>query len=365
MLEKGLMNMSNVKKWWFYLSIGVVLIIVYKTDFLHTMNLLLRILTPFVVGFVLAYFLIPLKVRLEKKLDRQGKKFAKEHKNTISAMVVYFGFLIILLVIVLFLVPFLKASVMDLSQRLPQYYQKAVNWLQEVTSTGWLSGLDLQKHLNNLSIGGFLQGLNYWQYLDSIMSITGLVFYVFTGFIVLAYVLLDHKKLRKTFDKTLYKIAGTKKADEILLYLQKVNRIFMSFFYGKTVASFILGAISVPLFLIAKVPYALLMGLILAVTNLIPYFGAVIGTAVIMLVSFLSKGYMTALWVLIISFALQQLDNMFLSPRVLKDTVGLSGFWILFTLVVGGGLFGFWGMVLGVPVAAALKMLYYDYMDLV
>lgn len=177
---------------------------------------------------------------------------------------------------------------------------------------------------------------------------------VVTSFIINIYMLSEKEDILARGRRFIYAYFNEKKANEILYIFGKANKIFKSFLNGKLLDSTIVGIICVIAFTIARVPYAPLMGTLIGFFNIIPYFGPIIGSVPVVLVSFFIDPP-KALTAMIIIIIIQQIDGNFLDPRIVGENVGVSPFWIITSVTVGGNLFGIPGMVLGVPVVVLFK----------
>lgn len=169
----------------------------------------------------------------------------------------------------------------------------------------------------------------------------------------MVYLLNMKDLLRRQFRKLLFALFSRKKAKEIIEELQYVHRVFGGFILGKIIDSAIIGVITFFVLSIMKMPYTLLVSVIVGVTNVIPFFGPFIGAIpcffLILLTSPIQSLYF-AITILII----QQIDGNIIGPKVLGDSTGLSSFWVLFSILLFGGLFGFVGMIIAVPFWAVI-----------
>lgn len=174
------------------------------------------------------------------------------------------------------------------------------------------------------------------------------------SFIINIYMLVEKEDILSRGKRFVFAFFNEQNARKILHIFAQANKIFKSFLNGKLLDSFIVGVICVIVFYIFKVPYAPLMGTIIGVFNIIPYFGPIIGSAPVVLVSFFvdPPKALTALFIIIV---VQQLDGNFLDPRIVGGNVGVSPLWIITSVTVGGNLFGVPGMILGVPVVVLIK----------
>ncbi len=177
---------------------------------------------------------------------------------------------------------------------------------------------------------------------------------IFTSFIISIYMLIEKEDILARGKRFVFAFFDEKSARKTLHIFTDANRIFKSFLNGKFLDSFIVGVICAIVFYIFKVPYAPLMGSIIGVFNVIPYFGPIIGSVPVVLVSFFVDPP-KSITVLIVIIVVQQLDANFLDPRIVGGNVGVSPFWIITSVTVGGNLFGVPGMILGVPIVVLIK----------
>jgi predicted PurR-regulated permease PerM len=169
------------------------------------------------------------------------------------------------------------------------------------------------------------------------------------GIIVSIYVLNNLEHVAASSKRLLYSIFSVDMSKKLLDYLDFVDRTFMGFITGKLLDSAIVGLICYIFCAIVGMPYALLVSVIVGVTNIIPFFGPFIGavpSAFIILMVSPIKCLVFVIFVIV----LQQVDGNIIGPKILGSTVGINGFWVMFSIILGAGLFGFWGMLLGVPV---------------
>lgn len=177
---------------------------------------------------------------------------------------------------------------------------------------------------------------------------------VVTSFIINIYMLSEKEDILARGRRLIYAYFDEHKAKKYLSAFTKGNTIFKSFLNGKLLDSAIVGLICIAAFYLFKVPYAPLMGTIIGVFNIIPYFGPIIGSVPVIIVSFFVDPP-KALTALIIILVIQQLDANILDPKIVGENVGVSPFWIITSVTVGGNLFGIPGMILGVPVVVLIK----------
>ena len=168
------------------------------------------------------------------------------------------------------------------------------------------------------------------------------------GIVVSIYLLTDKEKFFALSRKITISLFSEKRADRIFELTERTDSIFGKFITGKILDSFIIAIMTFITMTIFKIPYTVLISFIIGLTNIIPFFGPFIGAIpATILILFVSP--IKALWFIIIIIVIQQIDGNIIGPKILGDRLGISAFWILFSLLIGGKLFGFIGLIIGVP----------------
>ena len=283
------------------------------------------VLSPFIVGFVIAYLLNTPTTFFEEKVFHRQK-----HGRTLAIVTVYLlaaAFLAILLNLIL-----------------PQVWNSAVELVNNMS--GYMRGLDalVQEIINRFNLEG--EGINE----------------MLTAFIASSYMLSGKNRLVPQLKKLIYAIIPKKKAAWFLGVCGQANRIFVGFINGKIIDSAIIGVLCFILNLILRIPYNILIAVIIGVTNVIPFFGPIIGAVPCIMILIIVDPW-AALRFAVLVLALQQFDGNILGPKILGDSTGLSAIWVLVSIVVCGGLFGFPGMLLGVPTFAVLYALVREWVN--
>ncbi len=368
------MNKNNDywKRWLGAFLFGVALITVYKTfdnlpGVFSALGGFVSLFTPFIIGFILAFFLYPATLNLENKLSKRKNPILVKRKRTISVLTVYFGFVAIVLIAISVILPRLSASLTDFLSKLPDYVTQINAFTNDLTREG---GLLEQLHLNELvgsiNLSNLLQNIfmqDVWSYLKGVKGVTDVLMDWLMGIVVCAYALLERDALFRIVRVVFGYFMKPKTMNKVGGYISRISGIFYKFFFGKMIDSLIIGILAIVGFSLLGVPYAALMGVIVMVFNMIPYFGPFIGAVPAVLVSLLVDGIYPAIWTTLFIFILQQFDGIWLGPKILGDSVGVTPFWVIFAILIFGGLFGMWGMIFGVPVIAAIRMLAEDYLD--
>ena len=179
---------------------------------------------------------------------------------------------------------------------------------------------------------------------------------IIIGIFVSVYVLLEKEKFKAQAKKLIYGFFSARIGNVLLEVMRKTNDIFYGFIIGKIIDSFIIGVICYIVMSLIGMPYAVLTSVIIGVTNIIPVFGPYIGAIPTVIIIFLTEPRM-GIYFLIFVLILQQFDGNLIGPKILGDSTGLSSFWVVLAIVVGGSLFGFMGMLLGVPTMAVIYYL--------
>lgn len=330
---------------------------------------------PFIYGFILAYVLsFPynfLNEKCFKKIGAKRKKLAKLRKPLamICSYVLFFGIVTFLVCII---VPELSKSVSNLINDIPYYAESIQQSADELVvlvrdrfgydlydaSTydeiiNLLTGKDAQSLLENFLSSAFPAVINFAG------GFTTGLYNLIIGIVVSIYMLSSKEKLCRQAKAVVVAFLPLKASMKTLQITDLCNKKCGKFIIGKVIDSLIIGFICFIGMTIFKFDYALLISVIVGVTNVIPFFGPFIGAIPCALLLLLIDP-MQCVWFVVFVVILQQFDGNILGPKILGDTVGISGFWILFSVIVGGGLFGVPGMLLGVPVFAVIYTLIDD-----
>ncbi len=366
-MKKKKNKFSNA--FWFvtYILVAAFLLINIKTVG-SILGAILSVFTPFIYGFVLAYILsFPYKFFMNRcfyKIGTKRKKLLglKKALSMVLSYLVCFGIIAFLIGI---LVPQLSKSISSLVDDIPIYAQS----LQE-TFNSFVSFIDNQFDYNlydNIStdgivkffvgtdIKGFISDLFASAFPAALNFAEGLYNWVI-GIIVSMYMLATKDKLCYQIRAVVVAFLPLKASKTLLRITDLCNKKCGKFIIGKIIDSLIIGVICFIGLSIFKFDYALLISVIVGVTNVIPFFGPFIGA--------IPCGFLLLLidpiqcfWFIVFVIVLQQFDGNVLGPKIIGESVGISGFWILFSVIVGGGLFGLPGMLLGVPVFAVIYTL--------
>ena len=346
------------------LSILFFFLIYRFQGFGDAISKLTGILMPFIYGAVIAYLLKPVCNCVEDFLRRLLPEKMGTAANMLAVTIsLLFGILVVYALIMM-IVPQLITSVTTLYYTARNNLNDFVDWAshQEIIASNQklldfieTSYDNLQDTLDNLvrtklipSMQSLLSGAAL-----GVMSFVTFLKNIVIGLIVSVYLLASRKKFGQQGKLILYSLVKPRWANLIMEEIRYADRMFGGFINGKILDSAIIGVLCYIACLIFKFPSALLVSVIIGVTNVIPFFGPFIG-AIPATLLILIQNPIKALWFVLFVLVLQQVDGNIIGPKILGNTTGLSSFWVLFAILLFGGLWGFAGMIVGVPLFAVI-----------
>lgn len=335
---------------------GVVLAVIGK---------FLTILMPFILGFFFACFINPLVKRVHSLLNRMKPGKGAKIKKAFSVIISYVVVIGVITGLLIYIIPQIKASIGELGNTIQDGYQYMITHQKE-----------LNEKIPFIGLGGGIEYIKEFAYKKIMSNGSEIIPYVYhvsssllttsynvlMGLVISIYIILDMKKLKRSARKVVYALSPKKKEQEVWETMKQCSHIFNGFLIGKMIDSLIIGILCLIAMSILKLPYALLLSLIVCITNMIPYFGPIIGAipgVMIYLFIDIRYAFIFALMILI----LQQFDGLYLGPKILGDQTGIKPLWVIFGITVGGAYFGVMGMFLGVPVVAVIMYLLQLFLD--
>lgn len=335
---------------------GVVLAVIGK---------FLTILMPFILGFFFACFINPLVKRVHSLLNRMKPGKGAKIKKAFSVIISYVVVIGVITVLLIYIIPQIKASIGELGNTIQDGYQYMITHQKELNEKipfiGLGGGIEYIKEFAYKKImSNGSEILPYVYHVSSSLLTTS--YNVLMGLVISIYIILDMKKLKRSARKVVYALSPKKKEQEVWQTMKQCSHIFNGFLIGKMIDSLIIGILCLIAMSVLKLPYALLLSLIVCITNMIPYFGPIIGAipgVMIYLFIDIRYAFIFALMILI----LQQFDGLYLGPKILGDQTGIKPLWVIFGITVGGAYFGVMGMFLGVPVVAVIMYLLQLFLD--
>lgn len=349
---------NNKIKDYIFLSTYIILLIFFFINIKDIINFLykfLGILKPFIWGIAIAFILnIPVKL-IEKNLG--NSKFFKGMKRSFSITLTFLFFILAITLFILFVIPQLLSSISTLMNSIPEYLSQFEKFLEVNAINNSQSQVMMQNIINELlnmwkeilKVTSQIVGTSLGYLLDFTLGITYGVINFFLSLILAIYMLASKEILISQLKLIIYAFVSKNKADRIIELGKMCNEMFSKFILGQCTEALVIGVLCFIGMIILKMPYALLISVVIGVTALIPVFGAFLGTipsAFIILIMDPIK----ALWFIIFIIVLQQLEGNLIYPRVVGSSIGLSALWVMFAMIVGGSLFGIIGMLIGIPI---------------
>lgn len=344
-----------------FLPLIVLSILLFKViDNPNTISDLLGLVSPFLIAFSIAYLLNPLVKYIEKnfKINRLGSIF--------FTYLIVLGVLIFLISIV---TPNIIESITTFVSNTPEYVRNVQKFIEyNVTRFEILSGSNLTEEIEGILLDFLTRVTSFAntalnEVLSQAINVTTFLIQLILSIVISVYMLKDKENFQKQIKRLLYSIFDYNTATKIINLGVDTNTVFSRYLVGKFIDSLIIGIIAFLIFyLIVRAPFSLLLSVIIAITNMIPYFGPFIGAVpAIIITLFISP--IKALWVGVAILIIQQFDGLYLGPKILGDHVGVKPFWIISAITIGGALFGFMGMLLGVPFVAVIRLLVMRFID--
>lgn len=351
-------------------SICFYYLIFHGDRFSAKINSLFKILSPVLYGIIFAYLMTPLVNAIEKRFliplfVKDKSNISAKQKKYMRLFSVLFTIVIVILLIYGFfsiLIPNIIKSIKSISYQFPYYVQNLTIWSAKFLEDNPDIEAIVIRFLDTYS-EEFLDYLNnsivpqletvVKQVSLSLISVLKFLWNFIIGIIISIYVLFSKETFAGQGKKIAFALFSTKAANQIIKDIRFISDTFIGFIGGKIIDSIIIGFICFAGTSILEMPYALLVSVIVGVTNIIPFFGPYLG-AVPSAVLILMVNPIKCIYFIIFIIILQQIDGNFIGPKILGQSTGLSGFWVIFSITIFGGIMGVPGMIIGVPFFAVL-----------
>lgn len=327
-------------------------------------------LYPVFVGLIIAYLLSPLVnkadryvfIPLMKKITKKDSEKVRGAARGFSVATVLILAILVIFCLAMMVIPEVINSISSLVYNLPGYYKNLQSWGEQMFRSNpklvdlfqQYSGAVYEHLLSWLQNDLLPNGTKLLNAVtDGVVNAVSVVVNIFIGVIVSIYLMAAKENFCAIGKKLMYTVFSSKWADQVLGVLRETHTVFAKFISGKIVDSLIVGALTFIIMSIAGVPYTVLISTIIGVTNIIPFFGQYIGiipSAILVFIASPVKGIVFLILIII----LMQFDGNVLGPKILGDSIGLKSFWILFSILFFGSLFGVLGMICAVPVFAII-----------
>lgn len=362
-------NRQKYSTWALAFLFAVGLIIVYKTvdNFNFIFDFLGKVLSamgPFISGFVIAYLLnLPIR-HMQTLLLKTKSGFIEKHVKGISIMLVYILVLLLLMVLLRLVIPAAYQNVMDLYYSIPYYFDLITQEITRLQDKFDINLINIDKQSMVDTVQNFFTNIQlseFGKYAQGVINATSGVISIFIAIIISVYMLIDKKYISDGIKRVMSAFLPEQHVVRALSYIARINDIFSKYIFSVVLDGLTIGVLSTIVMSLLRVKYSIILGTMIGVFNLIPYFGAIIAVTLAIIVTLLTGGWLKAIWTGVLLLVLQQIDGNFIGPKIMGNMLEARPLLIIFAVTVGGGLFGVWGMVLSVPISIVLKMIFEDY----
>ena len=362
---------GNITSWIYWFTLAIVVTIIYKffdnfTAIGEFISNLISVLMPFIMGALIALILnIPCK-KIEKCYKGSKSKFIQKIARGLSIFTVYLIVIAILFILVNVIMPPITESITDLISNLPGYYKTLTKSLNNLPEESILVKLNVKGLINEISKIDFAKYIsieNITGYIKGVISVASGIFDFFVTIIISIYILRERDSIIAFFRKASLSLFKEETHNVLAKYVSKTNSIFYDFISGQLLDAVIIGIITSIAMAIMGIKYAALLGFLIGLFNLIPFFGAIIAVIIAIFITICTGGLGQAIWLAIVVIILQQIDANIINPKIIGDKLKISPILVIFSVTFVGAYFGVLGMFLAVPIAAMLKIIINDYLD--
>ena len=358
-------KIENFKLWIIAFVFCVAVIVVYKTfdnftTVLETIKKILKAFSPFITGFVIAYVLnLPIQ-KLSGFIKRSKFNFLKNNSMGISMLISYLGAFAVVALVVGAVVPALYENIYDFYRNSGTYVNNLKEFIKNVEvfkNLGILQNIDSMDIPGILlSILGKIDGSSVERYAAGVAVATSGIVNAVIALIASVYMILEKDTIIGCCKRAIQAFLKFDVVDDVFEYCHRINEIFTSYIYSRLLVCLAMGVMCSIVLTIMGVKYALALGMFIGLCDIIPYFGSIFATIFSIFITFLSGSLWDTVWIAIALLVLQQIDGNILAPKIMGHKMEISPLLTVVSVVVGGNLFGFVGMLLSVPIAAILKV---------
>lgn len=360
---------KNVTKWFYWFTFAVAVIAVYKTldnfsEIANFIGTVFAVIMPFLIAIIIAYLFYTPSAKLEALFKKS--RILKKKARTLSVLIVYIIAIVVVVFLIKSVIPTATNSVMDLVRSLPDYYNNVLEAYDNLDESSILKQVDVHGIIDKMKQINFMDYINFstvGQYISGAIGVVSAVFSVFVSLIFSIYILISRRDIKTFFIKLTRAVFPENVCKNIIEYVGKTNQIFLKFIYCQILDGVIIGIIMSIILSLMDIKYGALLGGMIGLLNIIPYFGAIIGVAIACIITIFTGGVEKAILMLIVTIIMQQVDANIINPHILGEGLKTSPILIIFAVTVGGAFFGVLGMFLAVPIAAIAKIIIEDYIE--
>ena len=360
---------NKITKWMYWFSFAVSVIVIYKlldnfTVITQAIKGFLDVIAPFLGGLLIAYILYIPASRIERGFRKSKNKLVKRNARKLGALIAYIRAILIIAIIINLILPTVISSIVELVNNFQGYYGTLLEEISGLPEDSiWKSeqAKSILNTIKQIDISKIINVDTIMQYAKGALSLVTGVVDTFVMIVVSVYALLERGKILRFIRGVLSALVDEEACQKIGKYFNDSNNIFYKFLSSQIIDAIIVGILTTIIMSILKVRYAVLLGFMIGLFNIIPYFGAIVGVAVAILITLITGGISQAIWMAVSVIILQQIDANIINPKIVGNSLEISPLLIIFSVTVGGAYFGVLGMFLAVPVAAVLKIFINDY----
>lgn len=362
----------NIKKWGYWFTLAIAIIAVYNVlnnipYVVSSIKSFIGVIMPFGAGLLIAYILYLPCCKVEKTFQKTKKKnFLNKHARLLSVIIVYIIAVLICIVIINVILPAVIESLTELISNIPNYYNTAVETINSLPEDHILRNekvIEALSNLKNIDVQSIINLDKIQGYIKGVISAVGTIFDVFISIIVSIYILLQRKQLIHFWARLTKAVLKGPAYLKVKKYFIEGNQIFFNFLTSQIIDAIIVGILASIAMSIMKVKYAILLGFIIGLFNLIPYFGAIVAVGLSIIITLFTGGIGKTILMAVVVIVLQQIDANIINPKIVGDSLQISQLLVLFAVTVGGAYFGILGMFLAVPVFTVIKAIIEDFIE--
>lgn len=366
---------DNIGKWIFWFSLVLVSIVAYKmidslSGVFSAIGSFIGVLVPFIAGGVIAYLLHTPCKSIEEAFNTDKLKFLKKHRRGLSVITVYFIIASIIFIIINFISPAITKNVVELANKLPNFYNSAIEFLKTLPEDTFWSNLNITEIVKSIEEFNISEVIIDWvslenisNYVKGIVGATNVVFDLFVMIVISVYILLERRDIKNFVSNFMKAVCEEDTYQKWINLYERTNNIFYKYISSQILDGIIVGILTSIVMNIMGIEYATLLGIMIGLFNVIPYFGAIAAVIIAAVITIFTGGFTTALWMTIVVIIVQQIDANVINPRILGNSLNVSPILVIFSTTLGGAYFGVLGMFLGVPIAALIKIFVLDFVN--
>ena len=363
-------NDSNLwKKWIYWFTFAVAIIFIYKTldNFSQISNWikeLFYITMPFVMGIIIAYILYLPCRKFERVFSKV--KMLRKKARPLGIITVYIISIIILTLAITFVVPVITKSLIDLKDNFQNYYNITMQRISELPDDSILKSdiaMRIADEIKNIDLSRYINIETITQYAQGAINFATGIFNFFVAIVVSFYILLERRQIIDFCRKLTGAVCKKKVYNNISRYFNSTNDIFFKFLVSQLLDAIVVGVLTSIALSIMGIKYSVLLGFMIGLFNMIPYFGAIIAVIIAIVITFLTGGLSQAVWMTIVVIILQQIDANIINPKIVGDSLKISPLLVILAVTLGGAYFGVLGMFLAVPIVAVIKIILVDFIE--